>query len=33
METPKSLAIFLSGILFFRRQLLKAVAKLARMSK
>lgn len=32
-ETPKSLAIFLSGILFFRRQALKAVAKLARTSQ
>ncbi len=30
--TLKSLATFLSGRLFFRRQLLKAVAKLARMS-
>jgi len=30
--SPKSLAIFFSGILFFTRQLWKAVAKLARMS-
>ena len=30
--TPKSLATFFSGILFFSRQLRKAVAKLARMS-
>ena len=33
IETPKSLAIFLSGILLFSRQLRNAVAKLARMSQ
>jgi hypothetical protein len=33
METPKSLAMVLRGTLFFRRQALKAVAKLARTSK
>ena len=33
METPKSLAIVLSVMLFFRRQLLKAIAKLARTSQ
>jgi hypothetical protein len=33
METPNSRAILLSGILFFRRQALKAVAKLARTSQ
>ena len=33
METPKSAAILLSGSLLFRRQLLKAVAKLARKSQ
>jgi hypothetical protein len=32
-ETPKSLESCLSGILCFRRQLLKAVAKLVRMSQ
>lgn len=31
-DTPKSAAIFLRGILFLRRQALKAVAKLARTS-
>jgi hypothetical protein len=33
METPRSLEIFFSGMLFFSRQLRKAVAKLARMSQ
>jgi hypothetical protein len=32
-DRPKSLAIFLRGMLFFSRQLRNAVAKLVRMSQ